>query len=147
MIKLSNFSFVIYVIVIAIVASLLSIVFSYATAKEFDYYYRTLMIISVSLYSILFNERKAIDLFKKHLVIGVTVGIIASVVCDKFEKANHYFSFEMDIYSWNGVDGILNTVMVTIISSIIGMTLWYLKRLIIKLLPRWYRYFFTNRED
>lgn len=147
MIKLGNCSFIIYIIVIVIVASLLSVFYSFSNAKEFDHYYRTLLIVSVALYSVLFHERRATDLLKKHLAIGVTVGIVASVVCDSLEKANHYFSFEMDIYSWSGVDGILNTIMVTIMASVIGLILWNLKLLMTKLFPRLYRYFFTDRED
>lgn len=119
-----------------IILSLLSIVISFENAKEFDHYYRNLLIISISLYSVLLNERKVTDLFKKHLIIGATIGIIASVVGNNLQKANHYFSFEMDIYSWIGVYGVLNTIMVTIIASIIGMVLWYLKRLMIKTLQK-----------
>lgn len=127
MIKLNNNRlFIIYDIVIAIIASLLSTVLNITSAITFDRHYFTLMIISIALFSVLFNEPKGSLLFKKHLVIGTTVGAVASVVFYILDNTNYYFTFEMEGYTWIGL-GILRILFYFLLSSTLGMILWLVK--------------------
>lgn len=134
MIKLSQRLFVIYIMVIAVVAFLLSVVSNFTSAMIFDDYYYNLLRISIFTCSVLFNETKVIELFKKNAIVGVTVGIIASIIYYKLDITNYYFSFEMEGHSWTGVVGIFKVATLTLISSFIGMALWRFKRLIIELI-------------
>lgn len=118
---------------VAIVASLLSTVLNIISAKAFDRHYFTLMVISISLYSVLFNESKGFSLFKKHLIIGITVGAIASVVFYILDNTNYYFTFEMQGYTWLGL-GILRIFFYFLLSSAAGMILWCIKLSINKFL-------------
>ncbi|WP_147273226.1 hypothetical protein [Anaerobacterium chartisolvens] len=131
-----NYLFIVYVFVCGLFAGFLHKVLDINNAKVFDSYYFLLMIIAISLCSILFNESKFIHLLKNILLTGITVCAVASIVFYILDKANYYFTFEMEGYTWVGLYGMIKILIYLFISSVVGTILWGLKLLVIRLTSR-----------
>lgn len=130
MINTTDFFFISYVVLSGVISCFLDSFFNLKNADAFFDYYSILIIVSVSLYSILFNEKTAAQLFRRQLIVGFTIGVVASVVFEKLEKGNFYFAFER--LSWNGKEGVFATALMTLLSVVIGAVLWYTKRFIVE---------------
>lgn len=100
----------------------------------FDWYYTYLLNISIYVCSVLFNENKPSEIFKKNMITGLTVGAIACIMYHYFEKTCWFFSFEQGQSLWTGLLGVSFIVILTVLASLIGIVLWYLKSNIIKVM-------------
>lgn len=133
---INNYKLIIYILLVALIASLLPKIIYIGNAKVFDHYYVYLMIISVCISSVLFSGKSYFSFLKTILLTGITCGIVSSVVFSILDKSSVYFTFEMEGYAWSGKYGFLLIFLILLIAAIMSLILWRLKLLVLKLIQK-----------
>jgi len=128
--------FAIYIIIGIFVTAVLYKVFKIKNANEFDTCYFILLMVTTSICSILFSEGNFIAVLKRVGLTGITSSIVAYVIFYILDKTNFYFTFEVEGYIWIGVYGLIRISIYLIISSILGIILWKLKLLLMRLMAK-----------
>lgn len=122
----------VYVILMVIVFTTIPLVMDIQHAGTFTKNYSVLLIGSIAIYGLLFSKKELILLVKQLSLVGIILSVTATVIFFILSEMDRWFLFEKSGNTWLGL-GMLITLMYFLIGILLGMLLWGLKLIILKI--------------